>query len=223
MKWNFNHDHIDALIKLATDYKTNIRINVLKPTEHRHANLIVTRQQYFDGFKHLMKQCESIEVGDPVLAALYNKKQAKKCPCGKSSFRIHSITPEGEIFVSPCVYLHDYKSKLNLIKHDLIDIINSNEFRLFRQRHKNPSNIHGCKNCSLIDKCGGGCAANAYLHHWINTGKRSFKEQDPYCPLEYWKESGDDFPQDSGAQTDHTLVHMNYLCTWIGTIKTCLY
>ena len=40
---------------------------------------------------------------------------AKRCPCGRTSFRIHSITPTGEVHVSPCVYLHDYKAPLDLL------------------------------------------------------------------------------------------------------------
>lgn len=219
MRWNFTPKHLDALMDISVHYGSNLRINVLKPTERRHYDLTITTEQYFEGFKQLMTNCESVEVGDPVLAALFNKKQAKGCPCGRTSFRIHSITPDGRIFVSPCVYLHDYKSRMDLLKFDLIDIINSQEFRLFRQRNRNPEEVEGCKGCSLIDKCKGGCAAHSYLHNAVQTGIKSFKKKDPYCPAEYMEKQGSTFPKDDGKVSDQVLVHMDYLCTWIGKVK----
>ncbi len=219
MRWNFSPEHIAGLIDIANDYGSNVRINVLKPTEKRHYDLTITPEQYYAGFKQLMTHCESVEVGDPVLAALFDKKVAKGCPCGRTSFRIHSITPDGRIFVSPCVYLHDYKSRLNLLEHDLKEIIHSPEFRLFRQRNKNTQEIEGCNGCSLIEKCKGGCAAHSYLHHAVQTGEKSFKKKDPYCPIDYWKEHGHSFPKDDGKQREQILVHMDYLCTWIGKPK----
>lgn len=219
MRWNFSHDHLAALMELSVKYGSHLRINVLKATEQRHLDITLTPEQYFSGFKQLMTHCESVEVGDPVLAALFNKKKAERCPCGRTSFRIHSITPDGKIFVSPCVYLHDYKSRLDLLEVDLIDIINGEEFRVFRQRNKNAEAIEGCKGCPLIDKCGGGCAAHSYLHHAIKKGEKSFRQKDPYCPIDYWKQQGEDFPKDQGKKREQVLVHMDYLCTWIGKVK----
>lgn len=219
MRWNFTEKHILELIHSAKHYGSNIRINVLKPTEQRHMNLILTRDQYFNGFKLLMSLCESEEVGDPTLAALFNKRKAKRCPCGRTSFRIHSITPEGQVFVSPCVYMHDYKSQLDLLHHELKEIIDSDEFKVCRQRHKHPEQIEGCSGCKFLQQCGGGCAAHSYLHHAIQTGEKSFKKKDPYCPKKYLEKSNTSFPQDFGYTPSQLLVHMDYLCTWIGTPK----
>jgi len=220
MRWNFTPMHIEELLNISACYGSNVRINVLKPTEPRHYEITVTPKQYFEGFKLLITQCDSMEVGDPVLAALYKKKRARRCPCGRTSFRIHSITPDGKVFVSPCVYLHDYKSRLNLLKHDLYDIINGEEFRVFRQRNRNPHEIKGCKGCSYLEQCGGGCAAHSYLHHAVKTGEKSFKNKDPYCPVNYLEENGNTFPQDEGKAPNQLLVHMDYLCTWIGRVKS---
>jgi radical SAM protein with 4Fe4S-binding SPASM domain len=108
---------------------------------------------------------------------------------------------------------------LDLLKFDLVDIINSQEFRLFRQRNRNPQLVEGCKGCPLIDQCKGGCAAHAYLHHAVQTGEKSFKKKDPYCPVDYWEKEGHTYPKDDGKAREQILVHMDYLCTWIGTPK----
>ena len=129
----------------------------------------------------------------------------------------HSITPDGKIYVSPCVYLHDYKSTYDLLKHDLIEIINSPQFKVFRQRHANPQMIEDCKDCLFLEKCGGGCISRAYLENLHNTGKRSMLTKDPYCPLKI--APNDKFPKRPRIETSECLVHMDYLCTWIGKPK----
>jgi radical SAM protein with 4Fe4S-binding SPASM domain len=142
---------------------------------------------------------------------------ARRCPCGRTSFRIHSITPDGAIPVSPCVYLHDYKTPFDLLTTDLIDIINSDQFRAFRQRNANPGHVDGCAGCGLTASCGGGCAARSYLHHFHETGVKSLRGRDPYCPAKHY--SGQPFPQRPPLESEQKLVHMDYLCTWIGRPK----
>ncbi len=41
------------------------------------------------------------------------------------------------------------------------------------------------------------------------------RAQDPYCPKEVQTEHR--FPQRPTLATEQRLVHMDYLCTWIGT------
>ena len=138
MNWNLTKMHIEKLVKLAHTYDANVRINPIKPVEPRHLEVALTPQQYFTGFAYLLECCHSVDLGEPPLAAVTNHQDAKRCPCGRTSFRVHSITPEGNIYVSPCVYLHDYKSPYDLLEYDLIDIIYSAPFRVFRQRNRNP-------------------------------------------------------------------------------------
>jgi len=214
MNWNFTLANIDRLVALGRQYDANIRINPIKPVQPRHMAAALPAQDYYAGFARLMEQCVPIDLGEPPLAAMTDYQGASRCPCGRTSFRIHSITPEGAIFVSPCVYLHDYKSPLNLLEHDLADIINSAQFRVFRQRNANAAHVEGCAGCAMLDKCGGGCAGRSYLYEFHGQGRRTMLARDPYCP-QRWP-IHDKFPQRPVIKSDSRLVHMDYLCTWIG-------
>jgi radical SAM protein with 4Fe4S-binding SPASM domain len=219
MHWNFDRVHIDALVALARKYDANVRINPLKPVEPAHMRNALTPESYFAGFSRLLQLCHPIDLGEPPIAAVTDFQNARRCPCGRTSFRIHSIAPNGSIYVSPCVYLHDYKSTLDLLKHDLIDIINSPQFRVFRQRNANPEKIHGCAGCSLLKQCGGGCAGRSYLYHLHETGgQRTMLARDPYCPRKI--NPMQPFPQNPIIDDRQRLVHMDYLCTWIGRPKS---
>jgi radical SAM protein with 4Fe4S-binding SPASM domain len=215
MSWNFDYQHIDALVELAKRYDANVRINPIKPVEPAHMSIALPAAMYFAGFSRLLELCEPLDLGEPPIAAVTNYRAARRCPCGRTSFRIHSITPRGEIHVSPCVYVHDYKSSLDLLKRDLADIIHSPQFRVFRQRNANPEKIDGCVNCSMLQQCGGGCAGRSYLYHSHETGgEKSMLARDPYCPKRI--APTDRFETDPTINTTQRLVHMDYLCTWIG-------
>jgi radical SAM protein with 4Fe4S-binding SPASM domain len=112
------------------------------------------------------------------------------------------------------VYLHDYKAPIDLLTHDLLDIIQSPQFRVFRQRNANPEHVSGCTGCSRLAQCGGGCAGRSYLYALHETGKRTFLAPDPYCPARQAPEEV--FPQRPVLLAETRLVHMDYLCTWIG-------
>lgn len=213
MNWNFSLKHIDSLIDLAHSYSANVRINALKPTEPKHMASALTPEQYYTGFARLLERCSPVDLGEPPLAAVTDYQDAKRCPCGRTSFRIHSITPEGQIHVSPCVYMHDYKSPLDLLEHDLIDIINSEQFVVFRQRNARPDMVRGCQGCTMLSGCGGGCAARAFLYNRNLTKEFSMLAKDPYCPKDVRPQ--DTFPQQPVLDGGQKLVHMDYLCTAI--------
>jgi radical SAM protein with 4Fe4S-binding SPASM domain len=163
-----------------------------------------------------MNLCEPVDLGEPPIAALSSSASAKGCPCGRSSFRIHSITPDGRIPVSPCVYLHEYKVG-DLLVDRLYDIIHSPQFRAFRRRNGNPHVVENCEGCELLKSCRGGCAARSYLSHLHQTGQRTLFARDPYCPKDQW--DGAMFPQANAMESEMRLVHQDYLCTWIGKPK----
>ncbi len=216
MNWNFTEHHLDALMNLCKKYDAFVRINTMKPLTHAQYKQTMTIDQFYRGFDYLMRNCETVENGEAVLRTVSGTLNTKRCPCGISSFRIHSITPDGKIFVSPCVYMHDYKSNLDLLTNDLSDIINSEQFKVFRQRNRNPQMIKGCENCDKADICGGGCASRAYLFNAVQTCQKTFLAKDPYCPQEYYSNF------DASVQPAHQtgrLVHMDYLCTWIGKVR----
>ncbi|MBB4320473.1 radical SAM protein with 4Fe4S-binding SPASM domain [Agrobacterium tumefaciens] len=217
MNWNFSAEHIEALVKLAASLGGNVRINSIKPTKPEHMNVALTPKQFYDGFSLLLSLCDPVDLGEPPIASVTEYSGAARCPCGRTSFRIHSITPDGAIHVSPCVYLHDFKAPMDLLKHDLLDIINSPQFKTFRQRNANPHMVSGCDGCKRLNSCGGGCVARSYLYNLHQNGERSMLARDPYCPEEHYE--GQIFPQSPQLIADEKLVHMDYLCTWIGRPK----
>lgn len=214
MNWNFSIRHIEELVRIAKTYDANIRINPVKPVQPQHMTTALPPEMYYAGFSRLLELCRPIDLGEPPIAAVTDYSQAKRCPCGRTSFRIHSITPGGAIHVSPCVYLHDYKAPLDLLKHDLIDIINSPQFRVFRQRNRNPQELDGCAGCDMLKSCGGGCAGRSYLYAVHEQGRRTMKARDPYCPKRV--SPSFTFPRNPVIESETRLVHMDYLCTWIG-------
>jgi radical SAM protein with 4Fe4S-binding SPASM domain len=214
MRWNFDLERIDALLALASQYGANIRINPIKPTLREHMEVALPAELYYAGFARLMERCDPLDLGEPPIAAVTRFAGARRCPCGRTSFRIHSITPDGEIHVSPCVYLHDYKAPLDLLRHDLAEIIASPQFKVFRQRNQNPDQVEGCSGCSLLSSCGGGCAGRSFLNAKHTSNLVTFKSKDPYCPRD--QAPTQKFPQEPTLVTGQRLVHMDYLCTWIG-------
>lgn len=213
MNWNFTPDHIDALVDLTHAHDAQVRINTLKPVEPAHLDVALSADDFYRGFAHLMALCNPVEVSEPPLGALTGATAGQGCPCGRASFRIHSITPDGTIPVSPCIYLHDYKTG-DLLVDDLADIIASPQFATFRRRAAHPEAIPGCDGCDLLDTCRGGCAARAYLHHAHATGRRSLFVPDPYCPRDHAPDQP--LPAHDLISGGPRLVHLDYLCTWIG-------
>lgn len=216
MNWNFTEDRINALVDLAKKYNANVRINPIKPVEPKHMKSNLSIEQYYAGFSQLMKLCNNIDVTEPTLAGICDNKISRRCPCGRKSFRIHSITPDGKIPISPCVYLHDYKVG-DLLVDDINDLISSEQFKAFRRRNKHPEKINGCSDCEILNSCGGGCAARAYLYNAHTTGERSLFSKDPFCPKLLTKHY--EFEKNPKIITGIDLVHMDYLCTWIGKPK----
>jgi radical SAM protein with 4Fe4S-binding SPASM domain len=217
MRWNFTHSHIDGLLKLARTYDTHIRINPFKPVQQEHLQVLPDMETFYDSFSYLMAQCKQVDLGEPLLASACSYSNGG-CPCGRKSFRIHSITPDGKVPISPCVYLHEYKIG-DLLVDDIFDVIYSPQFQIFRRRVANPAHISGCAGCNYLEYCRGGCAARSYLYNLHKRGMRSLFIKDPYCLRDYEQQAGNRmpvFPQKPSLPQDKILVHRDYLCTWIG-------
>ena len=217
MSWNFSDRHIDALIQLARAHGSHVRINPLKPVEKAHMATQLDAPTFYRGFSRLMAACDQVDLGEPFLAVAA-RHPGHGCPCGRTSFRIHSITPDGKIPVSPCVYLHDYKTG-DLLVDDVWDIVYSDQFRSFRRRNRNAHLIPGCEDCSVLQSCRGGCAARSYLHELHEAGRRTLFVKDPYCIRDQREAAGENFPpfpENPDVPQDKILMHRDYLCTWIG-------
>ncbi|UFW73739.1 radical SAM/SPASM domain-containing protein [Bradyrhizobium sp. WU425] len=214
MNWNFSIGHIEHPPSWRNRTTPTFRINPIKATEPAHVRIALPPSMYYAGFARLMELCDPVDLGEPPIAAVTNTSEARRCPCGGTSFRIHSISPDGNVHVSPCVYLHDYESEFDLLTNELSEIISSPQFRGFRQRNANPEIVEGCSGCSLLAKCGGGCVARSYLYRRHMTGGTTMLARDPYCPAEQRPQQA--FPQSPALKREERLVHMDYFCTWIG-------
>jgi radical SAM protein with 4Fe4S-binding SPASM domain len=210
MNWNLNLFDLKELLRLAKYTDSNLRINFLKPTDPKHIKLMPTAKQYYDTFNFLMDNCEPIEIGESLLASTFQKEHIG-CSCGTKSFRIHSITPDGKIPISPCVYMHDYRVG-DLCKDEISDIVISPEFKSFQERRNNPELIKSCNDCGYIKSCRGGCTARAYYTSGMNT----LFVPDSYCLKKYEEEGAIKkvYPF-ATKKDDKILVHRNYLCTLI--------
>ncbi len=183
------------------------------PHPHLRLKQMIEPKTFFETFVYLLNKCETIDITEPILGAAVNNRQSSRCPCGRTSLRIHSITHDGKVPVSPCVYLHDYKVG-DILQDDILDIIMSEPFKEFRRRIANPQVIDECRKCPRLDICGGGCIAKSYLSHYWNTGECNIYQKEPGCYLDYKGY----FDIDGFRISDEikSLVHIDYLCTWIG-------
>ncbi|MDD4706369.1 MAG: SPASM domain-containing protein [Bacilli bacterium] len=182
---------------------------MLKPTEVKHINLMPTNKQIYNIYNILINICYTLDMSDPVLAGNYNNDIIKGCSCGISSLRINSITSDGKISISLCVYMHHYQTG-DLTKDSILDIINSKEFKEFRTRNLNYQNIKECQSYKKLEVCRGGCAASAYWYNYYLNGTKDLFSKDPYCIINNKKTNNK--PE---FKKEKILVHQNYLCTWI--------
>lgn len=213
MNWNFTRDRIDELLKLAKNYNSNIRFNLMKPIQKQHFKLVPTKEQVLENYRYLFEVCDTVELSEPTLSGLVQNNKVNGCACGSHSMRINSITPTGKVPVSPCVYMHDYRVG-DLLTDDIFDIINTKQFNEFKVRKENYKNINECRNCNKSEICRGGCFAMAYTYEKCKTGKSDLYAKDPFCFKDL--QINDNINYQKG---DKQLVHENYLCTWIGKPK----
>jgi radical SAM protein with 4Fe4S-binding SPASM domain len=214
MNWNFTVDRLEQLIKLSRKYNSTLRFNILKPVSKEHMALLPTKEQIMEGYKYLFSKCEIIDCSEPILARMVKTSSISGCSCGISSMRINSISPDGKIAVSPCVYMHDYRVG-NLLDDNLLDIVNSKQFKDFFVRKDNYKKIEGCADCENSEICRGGCFAMAYTYEKCKTGNKNLYARDPFCS----QENSIKFDNIGFSKEQHNLVHQNYLCTWIGKPK----
>lgn len=123
-------------IGISKKYDSNIRFNLLKPIQSKHFELVPSKEQVLENYKYLFEKCDTVELSEPTLSSLVEHSKVQGCACGVYSMRINSITPDGKIPVSPCVYMHDYRVG-DILTDDILDIVNSEQFRAFQTRKDN--------------------------------------------------------------------------------------
>jgi len=212
MNWNLSDVHVDAFLDLAKSQHALFRINFMKPTEQKHMHLVPDAETFYRVTRRLLSKCKTVEMGEP-LGSIVGKEASRGCPCGTTSFRIHSITPDGRVPVSPCVYAHDFKIG-DLLRDELAYIIQSPQFQTFRKRRIEPESIGQCAGCNHLNECRGGCASRAYLWSRFDGEGTSLTDvKDPYCFRDF---NGDKKHLPVHRTKEETiLVHRDYLCTMI--------
>lgn len=210
MNWNFTIDRLEKLLAIACNYNATVRINILKPTEQKHFELIPSKEQIDAGYRFLFKNADIVDLSEPTLAKAAHNSKVKGCSCGIHSLRINSITPDGKIMVSPCVYMHDFRVG-DLLTDDIYDILASKQFKEFEYRRENYRRISECADCENSEICRGGCFAMAYTYEKCKTGEKNLFARDPFCT----KQLSGVPAKISFSHEDFTLVHQNYLCTCI--------
>lgn len=212
MKTNLDEDSLQKYIQLAQNTGTDLRINVLKPIEQAHFKLMPSYEQVYNAFRYLLENTEMVTFSESVFASQLGL-DCFGCPCGINSFRIQSKR-NGIVPVTPCVYL-DINGG-DILTTEIEDIIKSEGFKKIICRNtKLPKKCKEIK-CEYLEKCRGGCSAATLL----NTG--DLDELNPFCP--YHNEVvSKRFKETivSKAEGDEQIrVHENYLCTWIGKMKS---
>ncbi len=214
MRANFNEEHLSAYLALTKHLGSEFRVNTLKPVEKVLLDEMPNRDQFYEGFSILMNSTHCITLGESCLTA-FTEAGSKGCPCGTSSFRINAKTADGRVPINPCVYMHDFKTG-DLLKDDIFDIVESQEFQAFANRRKYIPSACQESGCKYLEVCRGGCSARSFLVYG------NLESKDPYCPQEYVNEHGKEpnLPKDPKIGCEEGIrVHDNYLCTWIGKVN----
>ena len=214
MGWNASAAHVDGLFQLARQHGADVRINTVKPTEPGQDELVLSPAQYYRFFREVARWSEPTVVGEPTLAAAWGLP-SEGCPCGSRSFRVNSITPEGTVPVSPCVFLHDLRVG-DLLTEDLDDLLTRPTFQALQlRRAEGPTD---CQGCPALRTCRGGCAARAVLQGAKRDGPLASRldQPDPYCPERVEGPEAGPLPCALHIPRDRVRVHDGYLCTYIG-------
>ncbi|HLF26413.1 MAG TPA: radical SAM protein [Anaerolineae bacterium] len=214
LRTTFNQEYLSAFLQLTRLLGAEFRINSLKPIDSTLKAEMPTREQFYESFAFLLQNTHCVTLGESCLTALVGAG-AVGCPCGHYSFRINSKGPDGKLPISPCVYLHDFRTG-DLLTQDIHDIIHSPPFVAYRSRQRVLPRACQEANCAFLERCRGGCAARAYLTYG------DMEARDPYCPQALVDQDGDwvsHFPQDLKIAHNGVRVHDNYLCTWIGATQ----
>lgn len=210
MNWNISAIHANGFLKLAEKYKSEIRVNILRPVSSMQLSMMPDREALYYFFKLLMEKSTTLVLNESIFAGI-SGIPVFGCSCGTSSMRINPKNSDGVISVTPCIYLNHLNTG-DMLQDNIFDIVNSPEFKLIRERNRKIPSECLSLNCEWKEICRGGCTARAYL---ING---DLNRADPYCP-KLMQIEGYEIPTlriKHRKLINQIRVHENYLCTWIG-------
>lgn len=200
---NLDERNIDGLFKIAAQFESNVRINILRPV--KGCDLGPVKYETLKAILlYIIKHFHVVSLADPLVAALMGLSAID--PSGVGSFR---ILPDGD--VTPSTYLTYHPWLTTNIFTERVDIEKLHLLPAFRElaRAKTPAR---CDGCQLARKCQGGCKDRRII--WFNT----LAERDPYCPLRHdgnleWLGNGN--LKVAAVSAGGPLIHNGYLPTLI--------
>jgi radical SAM protein with 4Fe4S-binding SPASM domain len=161
---NTNYDQMDALVAVARDTGTNLRVNVYQPVGQD--DFMLSYGEFWEAYARLLDAGQLLSTSEPIVNAMLGLDSLNGSPCGRHSIR---FTPQR--YITPCVYWPQPDLTLEELEgHSAVSILDSEQFQ--RARHV----PEACRDCPHVDTCGGGCASRRALLGDLN-------QPDVYCPL----------------------------------------
>ncbi len=157
-----NYDGLPAIARVAAAHGAAFRVNVYQAVKTDAFSL--TYDQFWTGFRLLLEACPLAVCSEPLVRAVLGLG-ARAEGCGCATVR---VTPRGEVL--PCVYWPKRSLTLADLERLGPTVVRS---AAFAELDTLPE---GCRGCSLVDVCHGGCASRRLLRGGLEL-------PDEFCPF----------------------------------------
>ena len=157
-----NYDGLPAIARVAAAHGAAFRVNVYQAVKTDAFSL--TYDQFWTGFRLLLEACPLAVCSEPLVRAVLGLG-ARAEGCGCATVR---VTPRGEVL--PCVYWPKRSLTLADLERLGPTVVRS---AAFAELDTLPA---GCRGCTLVDVCHGGCASRRLLRGGLEL-------PDEFCPF----------------------------------------
>ena len=157
-----NYDGLPAIARVAAAHGAAFRVNVYQAVKTDAFSL--TYDQFWTGFRLLLEACPLAVCSEPLVRAVLGLG-ARAEGCGCATVR---VTPRGEVL--PCVYWPKRALTLADLERLGPTVVRS---AAFAELDTLPA---GCRGCTLVDVCHGGCASRRLLRGGLEL-------PDEFCPF----------------------------------------
>ena len=157
-----NYDGLPAIARVAAAQGAAFRVNVYQAVKTDAFSL--TYDQFWTGFRLLLEACPLAVCSEPLVRAVLGLGP-RAAGCGCATVR---VTPRGEVL--PCVYWPRRSLTLADLERLGPAVVRS---AAFAELDTLPE---GCRGCTLVDVCHGGCASRRLLRGGLEL-------PDEFCPF----------------------------------------
>jgi len=157
-----NYEGLPAIARVAAAHGAAFRVNVYQAVKTDAFSL--TYDQFWTGFRLLLEACPLAVCSEPLVRAVLGLG-ARAEGCGCATVR---VTPRGEVL--PCVYWPKRSLTLADLERLGPTVVRS---AAFAELDTLPA---GCRGCTLVDVCHGGCASRRLLRGGLEL-------PDEFCPF----------------------------------------